>query len=185
MKKYLITSPKFYTDTSSTFRDILYQRIKLHHPEYVLFRDKSNPNYESLAKDFTEVCNQFIDVKSFLHQNLELASSLGAYGVHLTSIQFDSIKQAKKKNLEVIISTHTHDEVLKAEELGADAVTYSPIFTSPGKGRPKGIEDLKTLLDKCNIKVFALGGIITKEHIQLLQETNSYGYASIRLFHDN
>ena len=182
MKKYLITSPNFYTDTSSIFKEILSQQIEFHKPEYVLYRDKENPYYESLAREFKDICKQFENVKSFLHQNVDLASKLGTHGVHLTSMQFSEIQKAKEKNLEVIVSTHTHEEVLRAEELGADAVTYSPIFTSPGKGKPKGVEDLKTLLDKCDIKVFALGGIITQEHINLLNETNPYGFASIRYF---
>ena len=85
----------------------------------------------------------------------------------------------------MIISTHTHEEVLKAQKLGADAVTYSPIFASPGKGEPKGIEDLKELLKKCNIKVFALGGIVESSHIKAVEEARAYGFASIRFFTNN
>lgn len=83
----------------------------------------------------------------------------------------------------VIISTHTQKEVLRAQMLGADALTYSPIFASPNKGEPKGVEDLRELLEICSIKVFALGGIVTQEHIAAIEETKAYGFASIRYFY--
>jgi len=183
MYKYLITSKEFYTDTPVAFRNILSEQFKKHMPEYALYRDKSNPNYEIQAGDFVEVCNQFENIKSFIHGDADLAKELNAVGVHLTSTQFDKIQYAKSLGLEVIVSTHTHDEVLNAEKLGANAVTYSPIFASPGKGEPKGIENLKELLKKCSIKVFALGGIVEEEQIKQIEETKAYGFASIRYFY--
>ncbi|WP_373035887.1 thiamine phosphate synthase [Sulfurimonas sp.] len=183
MEKYLITSKEFYTDIPTTFRDILYEQFKKHKPTYALYRDKSNPNYDNQALYFVEVCKQFETIKSFIHRDAKLAKSLDATGVHLTSTQFDEIQTAKELGLEVIISTHTHEEVLKAELLGADAVTYSPIFASPDKGKPKGIDDLNNLLKKCKIKVFALGGIVTQEHVNKIQKSRAYGFASIRYFY--
>jgi thiamine-phosphate pyrophosphorylase len=183
MKKYLITSRQFYTDTPAIFRNILHQQISEHLPNYALYRDKLNPNYAIQAAHFVEVCNQFEAVKSFIHRDAILAKELGAFGVHLTSLEFDKIPEAKELGLEVIISTHTHKEVLTAESLGADAVTYSPIFASPGKGEPKGVEDLKELLNKCNIKVFALGGIVEDSHLKKIEKTKVYGFASIRYFY--
>lgn len=183
MNKYLITSREFYTDTPAVFRNILHEQFRKHMPDYALYRDKSNPNYTIQAAHFVEVCSQFENIKSFIHRDVDLARKLNAAGVHLTSIQFDEIEYAKSLGLEVIISTHTHDEVLEAEKLGVDAVTYSPIFFSPGKGEPKGVEDLKELLQRCNVKVFALGGIVTEEQISEIEKTDTYGFASIRYFY--
>ncbi len=183
MKKYMITSREFYTDTPAVFRAILHEQMQIHQPNYVLYRDKSNPDYDLQAEYLVQVCSQFENVKSFLHQKPTLAKELGATGVHLTSKQFDKITEAKELGLEVIISTHTHEEVLKAQKLGVDAVTYSPIFASKGKGEAKGIENLVELLEKCDVKVFALGGIINKEQIKEIAKTSSYGFASIRYFY--
>jgi len=183
MERYLITSREFYTDTSAVFRSILHEQLQEHLPSYVLYRDKSNPDYDSQAEYMVQVCSQFENVKSFIHQKPALAKDLNATGVHLTSKQFDKIKEAKALGLEVIISTHTHEEVLKAELLGADAVTYSPIFTTPGKGEAKGIDDLKELLTKCTVKVFALGGIVEEEQVKKIEDTKAYGFASIRYFY--
>ena len=182
MKKYLITSREFYTDTPAVFKKILSEQFIKHQPDYALYRDKSNQIYDTQAEHFIEVCNSFEGVKSFIHQKIYLAKTLNANGVHLTSKQFDEIKYAKELGLEVIISTHTHEEVFQAQAFGADGVTYSPIFHSPGKGKPKGIEDLKELLKKCKIKVFALGGIISPREIDILQDIKPYGFSSIRYF---
>ena len=183
MNKYLITSREFYTDTPAVFRNILHEQFVKHMPDYALYRDKTNSNYAIQAAHFVEVCAQFQAIKSFIHRDADIAKELNAVGVHLTSTQFDKISYAKSLGLEVIISTHTHDEVLEAQKLGADAVTYSPIFNSPGKGEPKGIDDLKELLDKCSIKVFALGGIVQEEQVKIVEKTAVYGFASIRYFY--
>ncbi len=183
MKKYLITSQEFYTNNKKGFEEILSAQILKHQVDYILYRDKLNQNYDSHAKCFVEVCASYRGVKGFIHQKIDLAKTLGAKGVHLTSLQFDEITRAKQLGLEVIVSTHTHQEVLKAQTLGADAVTYSPIFTSPNKGVPKGIKDLEELLNKCDIKIFALGGIIDVKQLELIKNTNSYGFASIRYFY--
>ena len=183
MKKYLITSREFYTDTPAVFRRILHEQLVKHLPDYALYRDKSNPNYITQAEHFIEVCSQFEDVKALIHSDVSLAVKLHAYGVHLTSTQFDEIAKAKDLGLKVIISTHSKEEVQKAQQLGADYVTYSPIFTTPNKGEPKGVEDLKAVVDNASIKVFALGGIIDITQVEMLQDVNAYGFASIRYFY--
>jgi thiamine-phosphate pyrophosphorylase len=183
MKKYLITSREFYTDTPAVFRGILQEQFVKHMPDFALYRDKSNPHYNIQADHFVEVCKNFMGLKSFLHQEYELAASLGANGVHLTSKQFNKIQNAKSLGLEVIISTHTKEEVHQAQKLGADYVTYSPIFTTPGKGEPKGVEDLEELVKSVDIKVFALGGIIDEKQIDAIKSSGVYGFASIRYFY--
>jgi len=183
MKKYLITSREFYTDTPAIFRSILHEQFVKHLPDFALYRDKTNPNYDIQAAHFVEVCRQFESIKSFIHRDAKLAKELGAYGVHLTSTQSETIEFAKELGLEVIISTHTINEALLAQQKGADAITYSPIFASPNKGEPKGIEELEKLLGICEIKVFALGRIVTEEQIELVKNTKAYGFASIRYFY--
>ncbi|MGE4418587.1 MAG: thiamine phosphate synthase [Sulfurimonas sp.] len=183
MQKYLITSEEFYTNIPEIFLSKMNLQLKKHRPSHVLYRDKLNQNYSKLSAVFAEVCAEYKDIKSFIHQDIELSKELHVSGVHLTSAQSHEIVKAKESNLEVIISTHTHEEVLQAQKLGADAVTYSPIFASPDKGRPKGVEDLKELLEICEIKVFALGGIVTKEHVDMIAQTKAYGFASIRYFY--
>jgi len=183
LQKYLITSREFYTDTPAVFRKILHEQFVKHLPSYALYRDKSNPNYASQAEHFIEVCAQFEGIKAMIHSDVDLAFRSHAYGVHLTSQQFDEIQKAKELGLAVIISTHSKEEVQKAQSLGADYVTYSPIFSTPNKGEPKGVEDLKELLKTVDIKVFALGGIVEEAQINAISKTSVFGFASIRYFY--
>lgn len=173
---------KSYMIVSNNALDTLQAKVATFNPNYILFRDKDILDYSQRAVEFINICNRFEFLKTFLHQDAFLAKELGATGVHLTSKQFDEIEYAKSLGLEVIISTHTHKEALEAWRLGADAITYSPIFYSPNKGEPKGVDDLKELLTKCNTKVFALGGIISQEQIDELKKICVYGFASIRYF---
>jgi len=183
MKSYLITSQSFYTDKQGRFRKNLQTQLQKHHPDFVLFRDKETPHYECLAEEFLDVCSAFQGVSAFLHRDIALACRLGAKGVHLSSDMFGEIANAKRAGLEVIVSTHTHEEALFAQNAGADYVTYSPIFTSPNKGKPKGVEDLKALLQKVDIKVFALGGIVSEAQINAVNKAGAFGFASIRYFY--
>ena len=76
MHKYLITSREFYTDTPAVFRSILREQFITHLPDYALYRDKTNPHYDTQAEDFVDVCNQFEGIKSFIHQKTDLAKNL-------------------------------------------------------------------------------------------------------------
>ena len=102
--------------------------------------------------------------------------------MHFPSSHFYEIKKAKELNLEVIVSVHSFEEALHVKKLGADYITFSPIFYTPNKGEPKGLEKLKEINDKIDIKCFALGGILTKEQVKLCEEASSFGFASIRYF---
>jgi thiamine-phosphate pyrophosphorylase len=182
VKSYLITDPSLYGDDARTLSDRLEKVLQKHTVDFFCFRDKTTPLYRQLSETVIQKVRENSDAKILLHGDYNLAHTLGVNGVHLASTQFDSLKSAKELGLYVIISTHTHDEVEKAQKMGADAVTYSPIYESPNKGNPKGLEDLKLIVDKIRIPIFALGGILTQEQINEVEAAGAYGFASIRYF---
>ena len=177
IKSYLITDPSLFGNTPEELSTRLSKAIAKYSPDYVCLRDKSNKDYIKLAEAFLGLDGSH---KSLLHGDVDLAISLGAYGVHLTSLQFGEIEKAKKAGLYVIASTHSYEEALIAR--GADAITYSPIFNSPNKGEPKGLADLKEITGKIETNIFALGGITSKEQIKQVETCGVYGFASIRYF---
>ncbi len=179
IKSYLITDPLYYQPTSKSFASYLSKVYQHHRVDYACFRDKKNINIQELAKIFLNISNK---QKTLINGNVDLAVKLGFFGVHLTSKQFDKISSAKAQNLFVIISTHSKKEALYAEKLGADAVTFSPIFKTPNKANPKGVQELKEVVPTLKIKTFALGGILNDEQIQQCEKANVYGFASIRYF---
>ena len=178
MIAYAITDPStlnFQTLTSDIKRFFTKADI-------VVYRDKSTENYTSNAKLFIEEANRYAFKKILLHADYKLAKELNTDGVHLKSTQFSDIKKAKALGLFVVISTHTIEEAQEAEFLDADMITFSPIFSTPNKGKPKGLEELKSLIAKLSIPVIALGGIITKEQIDACKNVGAFGFASIRYF---
>lgn len=183
MIKYLITDPKYYTNDEKKFEEVLINILNKHQIDIACFRDKESSNFEEIAKIFIKICKEKNIKKILLNGNFLLAHKLNAAGVHLTSAQFNDIRKAKELGLYVIISCHTFEDIEKAINNQADAVTYSPIFETPNKGKPKGIEILKDIVNKYqNINIIALGGIINNEQIKEISKTKAYGIASIRYF---
>ena len=177
IKSYLITDPSFFGSTPEQLKLKLLASLKKYRPDYVCLRDKSSSSYKTLAEAFLSLSGSH---KSVLHGDVDLAITLGADGVHLSSLQFNEIARAKEAGLYVIASTHSYEEALLALE--ADAITYSPIFHSPNKGIPKGLADLKEIKGKIKTNIFALGGITSKEQIKQVEDCDIYGFASIRYF---
>lgn len=148
----------------------------------ILYRDKNDPNYKENSKLFLQTAKKYPFEKILLHSDYDLAFRLKADGVHLTSTQIDDIPLAKEKGLFVIVSTHTPNEASKAQRLGADMITLSPIYDSPNKGKPIGLDTLKDITSTLNIPVIALGGILTGEQIQECKNAGANWFASIRYF---
>lgn len=179
MKKYLITDPSFYTSDPKLFSKKLIHVIDKLNPDFICIRDKKTKNYKDIVEEVKKTINH---KRIFIHTDYELAYKLGFYGVHLPSTLFEDIQKAKKLGLHVTVSTHTLEEALHVEKLGADFITFSPIFYTPNKGKPKGLEKLKEINAKIDIDCFALGGIVENEQIQACKNTGVYGFASIRYF---
>ncbi|MBN1839997.1 MAG: thiamine phosphate synthase [Campylobacterales bacterium] len=184
IKSYLITDPLFYTsDPKTVLKKLLHVKMK-YCPDYICLRDKQSLNYPLLAQSIVDSSLKDTKTKLFLHTDFKLAFELGCDGVHLPSHALGMVEKAKDLGLDVIVSTHTLVEIIEAEKRGADAITFSPIFATPNKGKPLGLEKLKEINDKIRLKCFALGGIINEEHVKACESVGVYGFASIRFFID-
>lgn len=146
----------------------------------IVYRDKDSENYDENAKIFLSKAKNFERV--LLHGDYSLAKEYHADGVHLKSTQFEDIVQAKRLGLFVIISTHSKEEAMSAEALGADMITFSPVFDTPNKGKSVGVERLKEVVSSVAIPVVALGGILTQAQIDACAKVGAEGFASIRYF---
>mgnify|MGYP003571688403 CR=1 FL=1 len=178
---YLITDPDYYSSDETIFEKKLESILSTTHVDHACFRDKHSSNYEALARIFVRVCQKHNIQQVLLNENIALAKELKC-GVHLTSKQFELIKEAKQNDMYVVISCHDILQVEKAQKAFVNAVTYSPIFKTPNKGEPKGVPNLKKLLSIFDMNIIALGGIITQEHVTQISKTRAYGFASIRYF---
>ncbi|AXH08748.1 thiamine phosphate synthase [Malaciobacter halophilus] len=183
MKHYLITDPKYYSNNTTLLRKNLIRAFKNHKVDIACFRDKESSNIEDLAKTFVEVCKEYNIKTILINTHINLAKELNATGVHLNSEQFDSIKEAKEKDLYTVVSCHSYDDIQKAQNLHANCVTYSPIFEVANKPKAKGINKLKEAVRVFeDIDIIALGGIVDDSHVEKITNAKPYGFASIRYF---
>jgi thiamine-phosphate pyrophosphorylase len=150
--------------------------------DMIVYRDKSTSQYSQNASKFIAEAKKYPFTKILLHTDYKLAYKVRADGIHLKSTQQNVIEEASALGLFVVISTHTQKEALQAEALGADMVTFSPIFITPNKGNPKGVKELNEVASIVTIPIIALGGVISKAQILLCQENGAEGFASIRWF---
>jgi thiamine-phosphate pyrophosphorylase len=114
---------------------------------------------------------------------LDVAIAAGGDGVHLPA---DGVPAAALRRrfaaLPFLIgrSTHSLDEVLQARDEGADYVTFSPVWETPGKGAPLGTAALARAA-AAGVPVYALGGV-TLERLGELAAAGAAGAAAIRMF---
>ncbi|MGK0255502.1 MAG: thiamine-phosphate pyrophosphorylase [Arcobacteraceae bacterium] len=182
---YLITDPIEFGNTPLKLKESLTQVFQKHTVDMICFRDKISPNKEELARACLEIARQFKINRILINTDIELYHSLGFDGIHLNSEQFDEIENLKESNVFTIISCHNEDEIQFAKENKVDAITYSPIFYKELKGKPKGLDNLKYIVDKYQTKDFsiiALGGITSLLNIEEVIRTNANGFAAIRYF---
>lgn len=158
------------------------KRAKAKGANWFLYRDKNNFNY---MYDAPKVLQTAIDLgfeRVVVHRDIWLAHRLEAQNVHLTSAQFEEVSRAKDLGLYTIVSTHSLEEALRAQELGADIVTLGPVFPTKNKPNPIGLESLRAAKQSLYIAVIALGGITDEERVQQVKACGADGFASIGYF---
>ena len=180
--RYAITDPAYYTSNSPSLKNALLKTLSGPHIDMICLRDKNAKNYAALAETFLSLKSLYPQTKFLLHTDLELAAELKADGIHLPSNRIGDIREAKALGLWTIVSCHKLEEAIRCEASGADAITFSPVFSSPGKGPPQGLEKLKEIKDRISLKIFALGGIVTDDQIVAVEKVGADGFASIRYF---
>ena len=178
MIAYAITDPQ--TLNFQTLEDDI-KRFAIK-ADMIVYRDKSNEYYTRDVKNFLIEARNHSFSKILLHTDYKLAHKLKVEGVHLKSTQFNDIEKSKALGLFVVISSHTLEDAIEAQLLGADMITLSPIFNSPNKGEPIGLKVLNHVVSLLSLPVIALGGIISEEQIDSCEKNGAKGFASIRYF---
>ena len=122
------------------------------------------------------------DTKILVNDRADIAQAANADGVHLTrtSLSAATIRRSFPRDFIVGVSAHTIEKAEIAKRDGANFVTFSPIFSSPGKGDSQGVEKLKEVCEHLRpFPVIALGGINETNFAKVL-EAGAGGFAAIR-----
>jgi thiamine-phosphate pyrophosphorylase len=124
--------------------------------------------------------------KLLVNERLDVALACGADGVHLPADALPSgvVRRATPRDFLVGASCHTVEEVEAAAREGASFAVLGPIFATPGKGPPLGVELLRQACGRVaplRFPVLALGGV-TLENAAACLDAGAAGLAAIRLF---
>ena len=178
MKRYYITDRKSvggFRPLLEVIRDQMHLGV-----EYIQIREKDISARElfefTLAVLETRANDRHhLSTKILVNSRADIARVTGADGVHQPA---DAPVQSLP-GLIVARSCHTLQQI---SETNADFVTFGPVFESPGKGAPKGLDLLR---QACTLgpKVYALGGVTWENAAECLQ-AGAEGIAGIRLFQD-
>lgn len=124
--------------------------------------------------------------RSLINDRFDIALAVGADGVHLTSTSLPTliVRQRVPSDFLIAVSTHTHEEVIQAKNAAADVAVYGPVFVTPDKDEPKGLEDLRKVCAAAgDLPVLALGGI-NNDNATTVTEAGAAGFAAIRYLND-
>jgi thiamine-phosphate diphosphorylase len=123
--------------------------------------------------------------KILVNDRADIALAAKAGGVHLTanSLSAKTIRAAFPKDFIIGVSTHSIDKAEEARRQGADFAAFSPIFTTPDKGEPKGLDALREVCEKLKpFPILALGGVDETNYRETLQIAD--GFAAIRFLNN-
>ena len=113
-----------------------------------------------------------------VHANPEVAHTVAADGVHLPERISPAAARATL-GAAALIGISRHYPAHLREGAGADYATLSPIFATPGKGKPLGLPVLAEACRTAALPVIALGGI-TPERAAECREAGAIAVAAIR-----
>ena len=94
-----------------------------------------------------------------VNRRVALARSIGADGVHVGRSSLRHVRSVWP-SIWLSAPTHSDDDVREACADGANAVLVSPIFSTPDKGEPRGLDAVRSACAVAGrTMVVALGGI--------------------------
>lgn len=145
-------------------------------------RDLSTHELLPLAQEVQSITTSHT-VSLIVNDRVDLMMALNLDGVHLRS---DSLSPLSVRHLIgprrlIGVSTHSVDDVRRANEGGADYVVFGPIFDTPSKrpfGSPLGLDLLADVCRRSSIPVLAIGGI-TCERVRDVRRAGAHGVAVI------
>ncbi len=104
------------------------------------------------------------NARLLINDRVDIALALDADGVHLGEQSMDAACARRLLGADklIVVSTHNLAGAQRAQQQGADFITFSPIYATASKaayGAPQGLDKLRRVCASVELPVFALGGI--------------------------
>jgi len=120
-----------------------------------------------------------------VNDRADIALAAKADGAHLTarSLSAEVVRRNFPKIFIIGVSAHSLEKVCEAKLQKADFAVFSPIYPTPNKGEPLGLEKLRGVCEAVKpFPVLALGGINETNYKNVLGVAD--GFAAIRFLND-
>lgn len=159
------------------------ERVCRQKPRAIILREKdlTKEEYYKLAKDVNEICENY-KIPLIPHTFLEVARELNIARIHLPLSKFEEASKISKETLSFFqtigVSTHSVEDALLAQKLGATYITAGHIYTTDCKKglAPRGLTFLKDVCQSVEIPVYGIGGInLDEERIKAVKEAGAAG----------
>lgn len=183
---YLITEGEARNTNSAETVDNILEIVRIAVDEQVSIiqiREKqlSARSLFELAKSAADITRGSA-TRLLINERADIALAAQADGVHLpaNSISAEIIRANFPPEFIIGVSAHSHEAVVKAAKAGADFVVFGPVFTTPGKGKPRGLDELHRVCGLLpSFPVIAIGGI-DGTRTQSVLDAGAAGFAAIR-----
>ena len=131
----------------------------------VQLRDKglsSKELYET-AYELRRLTSRY-GAKLLINDRVDVALAVDADGVHIgaQSLPIYKVRKLLGESRLIGVSCHNQVQAITAQEMGADFITFGPVYHTSSKapyGEPVGLEKLLQAVELLQIPIFALGGI--------------------------
>lgn len=140
-------------------------------------KDLNEKELYGLARELREVTRKY-GVELYINEHLNIARAVEADGVQLPE---KSLSSSLCKDIQVGVSVHSLEAARRAEDKGADYITFGPVYSTPSKvryGPPQGLAALKEITSLVKIPVFAVGGIDAMRAVDCIRH-GAYGISVI------
>lgn len=132
-----------------------------------------------LALELREVCTA-AGAGLLINDRADLAQAVAADGVQLPerALPVGVVRRLLGERALIGASCHDAEGLQAAASGGASFATLSPVFASPGKGKPLGLPQFSALVQRAGLPVYALGGVAAS-HAPALKAAGAAGLAVI------
>jgi thiamine-phosphate pyrophosphorylase len=131
----------------------------------VQLREKALPSkeYYETAYELRRLTSRY-GAKLIINERVDIALAVEADGVHIgaSSLPIYKVRKLLGERKLIGVSCHNQVQAITAQEMGADFITFGPVYYTPSKapyGDPVGVGKLRTVTEMLQIPVFALGGV--------------------------
>lgn len=128
-------------------------------------------------------CAKQSQVPLLVNDRVDVVLATDADGVHLrgSSLPVREARQLLGPKRLIGVSVHSVKEAIQCEQEGANFIVLGPIYDTPSKrayGPPVGLSVLEEATRRCQIPIFAIGGVGVPQ-VKDIQNAGAYGVAAI------